>query len=88
MILVMADCQGSIQRLLRWIGDLAIDEDDLLVDLSCLQRPPRLYIFKTPIYWHQHTQELSVMDSTRGAKAEVGSFDAGPPLTDWAMLNP
>lgn len=27
------------------------------------------------------------MDITRGANAEVGSFGAGPPLTDGAMLS-
>lgn len=32
-VLVMTDCQIAVERMLRGIGNLAIDEEDLLVDL-------------------------------------------------------
>jgi hypothetical protein len=38
VILVVIDCDSSVQRMLSWVTNLAINEEDLLIDLSRGQR--------------------------------------------------
>lgn len=81
IILMMAYREDSIECLLRRVCDLPIDEKDLLVHLRDHQSMP--YFDRLPAFGRlKHTQEFSVIDKMRGAKAEVGILGAGPPLTD------
>lgn len=65
----MADSEVPVERMLRGIGNLAVDKEDLLVDLVGYDSQPDVPRPKAKRLTcaYDHTHELSETDSIRGA---------------------